>query len=81
MYYGPDIMLKAGFGDVDNPNQTLIDSLPLAFINAFGTFLAILFIDKLGRRYIILRSVPFISISLLILSLGLGLHSYGNPTQ
>lgn len=54
----------------------IIDSLPLAGINALGTILALFYIDKLGRRYILLRIVPFISISLFILSIGLGLKNY-----
>jgi len=40
MYYGPDIMQAAGFGDKDNPKETLISSLPLAFVNAAGGVIA-----------------------------------------
>lgn len=80
MYYGPTILSKAGFGDPNNANSTLIDSLPLAGINALGTLLALFYIDNLGRRYILLRSLPFVSFSLLILSTGLGLHGWGNSS-
>jgi hypothetical protein len=59
----------------------LIDALPLALINALGTLFAVFYVDRLGRRYIILRSVPFMSFSLFILSLGLGLHSYGGDAK
>lgn len=78
MYYGPTILEKAGFGNDENPNITIIDSLPLAATNALGTLVAIFYIDKLGRRYILLRSLPFVCISLWILSTGLGLHAFGN---
>lgn len=81
MYYGPDILEKAGFGNPENPNETLIDSLPLAAINALGTLIAVFYTDKLGRRYIILRTVPFVGISLLVTALGLGLHNYSSETS
>ena len=78
MYYGPTILSKAGFGDPDSSNSTLVDSLPLAATNALGTLFAVFYMDKLGRRFILLRSLPFVSVSLLILSTGLGLHGWGN---
>lgn len=78
MYYGPTLLSKAGFGDPDNINSTLIDALPLAATNALGSVVAIFIIDRLGRRYILLRTVPIMGIALLILSAGLGMHGYGN---
>ena len=77
MYYGPTILQKAGFGNPDNPNSTLIDALPLALMNFLGTIVVVIYIDKLGRRYIMLRIIPFISLSLLLLSAGLGMHNWG----
>ena len=77
MYFGPDILQKSGFGDKDDPSSLLVASLPLAGMNALGTLIAIFYIDKLGRRYILLRMVPFIGASLLVISLGLGLKGYG----
>ena len=50
-------------------------------MNALGTFIAIFYIDKLGRRYILLRMVPFIAVSLMIISLGLGLKGFGNEVE
>jgi hypothetical protein len=35
---------------------------------------AIIYIDKLGRRYILLRLIPFIAVTLLILAAGLGIN-------
>ncbi len=40
MYYGPNIMEAAGFGDENNKQLTLISSLPLAFVNALGGVIA-----------------------------------------
>jgi hypothetical protein len=77
MYYGPTLLDKAGFGDPSNPNATLVDSLPLAGMNALGTVVAIFYIDKIGRRYIMLRTLPFIGAALLVISFGLGLHGWG----
>lgn len=81
MYYGPTILSKAGFGDPNSPNSTLIDALPLAGMNALGTFVAIFYTDKLGRRFILLWTLPFICLSLLVLSTGLGLHGFGSEVQ
>jgi hypothetical protein len=61
-------------------NEALIDALPLAFINAMGTLFAIFFIDKLGRRYILLRTIPGVALSLITVAIGLGLNSYGENT-
>lgn len=80
MYYGPTILQYAGFGDKDDPNSLLIDSLPLAGMNALGTLVAVFYIDKLGRRFIMLRSLPFIGLSLLVVALGLGLNGFGTTT-
>lgn len=73
MYFGPDILQKAGFGS-DEKSGLLIQSLPLALTNALGTIVAIIYIDKLGRRYILLRLIPFIAATLLFLSVGLGIN-------
>ena len=72
MYFGPSILQKAGFGGSDN-QSLLIQSLPLALTNALGTIVAIIYIDKSGRRFILLRLIPFIAVTLLILAAGLGI--------
>ncbi len=78
MYYGPQILLKAGFGNKEDPSSVLVDSLPLAGMNALGTLIAIFYIDKLGRRFIMLRVIPFVAFSLLVISIGLGLKGFSN---
>lgn len=54
-------------------------NIPLAAFNALGTFLSIFIIDRLGRRFIMLRSLPFITVSWLIVALGMGLTGSTNP--
>jgi len=49
--------------------------LPLALTNALGTIVAIIYIDKLGRRFILLRLIPFIAGTLLVLAAGLGINN------
>mmetsp|Transcript_42630 Transcript_42630/g.40919 ORF Transcript_42630/g.40919 Transcript_42630/m.40919 type:complete len:214 (+) Transcript_42630:666-1307(+) len=76
MYYGPTILKMAGFGNEDNIEETLILSIPLALVNALGTLIAIYFTDKLGRRFIILRTTFPMAGALLVLATGLGLYSF-----
>ena len=56
MYFGPTIILDSGIkfsgykkGD---PIVGILLNIPFAFMNAVGTFVAIFYIDKLGRRWI-----------------------------
>ena len=74
MYFGPEILRKAGFGNDTDKASLLYQSLPLALTNALGTVVAIMYIDKLGRRYILLRLIPFIALTLLIIAYGLGIN-------
>lgn len=46
MYYGPEMMKKAGFGDDDEEISTLLASLPLACIDCLGTVIACLIVDR-----------------------------------
>ena len=73
MYYGPDIMKKAG---IQLPGMTadessLLLNIPLACFNALGTIMSVFFIDKLGRRYLILRVLPLIALSWFITAIGM----------
>ena len=49
----------------------------LSLINAFGNIVAMFFIDKLGRRYIILRSTPLAAVSWLVTAIGMSLTGPG----
>ncbi len=78
MYFGPDILKKAGFGSGTDKSSLIMQSIPLALMNTVGTIVAMLYIDKSGRRYILLRLIPFIALTLLFLAFGLGVN--GLPT-
>ena len=45
--------------------------MPLTFFNATGNILVLFFIERLGRRWIILRMTPFIALSWLITAIGI----------
>ena len=77
MYYGPDIMLKAGIRvpGMEERESSLMMNIPLSSFNAIGTILSIFFIDRLGRRYIMLRSLPLITLSWLITASGMAFTS------
>lgn len=65
MYYSPTIVQMAGF----TSNQlALLLSLIVAAMNAAGTIVGILLIDRCGRRRLTLSSLSGVIISLLILS-------------
>lgn len=76
MYYGPEIMKTAGFGNDQHKEQTLISSLPLAGVNAVGGIIALFFIDRLGRRWIMLRTLPFIALFMGVIGVGMGLRNH-----
>ena len=46
-------------------------NIPLSCFNAIGTISSIFFIDKLGRRYIILRSTPFVAVFWIVTAIGM----------
>lgn len=73
MYYGPEIMIAANIkiGDYSDKVSGLILNIPLSLTNAVGTTLSIFFIDRMGRRYMMLRSLPVIVISLLVIASGM----------
>ena len=46
-------------------------NMPLTFFNATGNILVLFFIERLGRRWIILRMVPFMALSWIITAIGI----------
>ena len=72
MYYGPSIILATGISigsyTNDNPKTGIILNIPLALMNAIGSVVAAFYIDKMGRRYIMLRTLPGVLASLLLVS-------------
>lgn len=79
MYYGPDIMLKAGISvpGLEQKASSLLLNIPLSTFNALGTIASIFFIDRVGRRYIMLRSLPFIIVAWLVTANGMAFTGEG----
>lgn len=73
MYYGPEIMIaaKITIGNYSDKISGLILNIPLSAMNAFGTTISIFTIDRLGRRYVMLRTLPFVVIAWLVVALGM----------
>ncbi|KAK4254567.1 hypothetical protein QN277_009930 [Acacia crassicarpa] len=65
MYYSPTIVQLAGYAK----NQTaLLLSLVIAGLNAFGSILSIYFIDRTGRKKLLLVSLSGVVLSLVVLT-------------
>ncbi|XP_057429767.1 probable inositol transporter 2 [Lotus japonicus] len=65
MYYSPTIVQLAGFA---SNRVALLLSLVIAGLNAFGSILSIYFIDKTGRRKLLLISLSGVVVSLVVLT-------------
>jgi len=80
MYYGPDIIQETGISSdsIDNETLLIILNVPLAFVNAIGSAVAVLLIEKMGRRFIMLRTLPFIVLSCMLVSLSMYLSNFGD---
>ena len=80
MYYGPSIILGSGIkvSGLNPKAETtgIILNLPLAFMNALGSVVTAFYIDKVGRRWIMLRLIPGVISSLLIVSIGMYFSKY-----
>ena len=79
MYFGPQIIIYSGISidGYEEGEMGILLNIPLAVTNAIGSTIAIFIIDKLGRRYIMLRSLPFIFFTLCMVSLSMYLSLYG----
>ncbi len=73
MYYGPFIFNMAGFGQ----SQSLFASCFIGFINTLFTVLALLTIDKLGRRNLLMGGAFMAGLSLLLLSASFSIPGLG----
>ncbi len=56
-------------------------NIPLAATNAIGSTIAVFLIDSLGRRYIMLRSLPFLFLTLCLISLSMYLSLYSSDAD
>ena len=63
MYYGPLVMQKSGitFENLTLNESALLLNIPLAFTNFIGTLCNVLLIDRLGRRKIMLMTLPLMA--------------------
>ena len=79
MYYGPEIIIDSGttIDGIDDREQLgILLNIPLAATNAIGTIIAAFVVDDMGRRYIILRTLPGVFVSLLLVALSMYLAIY-----
>ena len=74
-------MKTAGFGDSSHRDHSLISTIPLAGINATGGIIALFFIDNLGRRWIMLCTLPFIALFMGWIGVGMGLKNHSDQSN
>jgi SP family myo-inositol transporter-like MFS transporter 13 len=66
MYFGPQLMQMVGFNG--SKQIAIITAIPLAGANVLGTVVAMLWVDNLGRRSVLLWTTPVITLCLMTLS-------------
>ncbi|CAF4458444.1 unnamed protein product [Rotaria sp. Silwood2] len=71
MYYAPEIFKQAGLND---QRASLLATGINGFVLILATIPAILFIDKLGRRFILISGAIFMALSMLIIGGTMGVH-------
>jgi len=79
MYYGPEVIIESGItleGETDKERMGILLNIPLSATNAIGSIIAIFLIDNLGRRWIMLRSLPVILLTLCLISLAMYFSVY-----
>ena len=68
MYYGPTIMKSAGFND--SGREALLAALPIFIAGFLAAIVATTVVDRLGRRWVLLWTIPLMVLGLLGLALG-----------
>lgn len=83
MYYGPQIIIDSGItiDGYDQEEMGILLNIPLAATNALGSVITIFVIDQLGRRYTMLRTLPFIFLTLCLISLSMYLSLYSDDPE
>jgi len=79
MYYGPEVIIQNGItldSETDKERIGILLNIPLSITNAVGSIIAIFLIDNLGRRWIMLRSLPVILLTLCLISLAMYFSVY-----
>jgi SP family arabinose:H+ symporter-like MFS transporter len=75
MYYAPEILKSAGFG----VSSALMQTVLIGLINSIFTFVAIKYIDKLGRKKLLLWGVAGMALSLFMIGMIYELEVQGGP--
>ena len=73
MYYAPMIFAKTGIGIGDSLMQTVA----VGGVNLVFTFVAIKYIDKVGRKPLLIAGCTGMAISLVVLAVAFYLHEFG----
>lgn len=73
MYYAPMIFAKTGIGIGDSLMQTIA----VGGVNVIFTFVAIKYIDKFGRKPLLIAGCTGMAISLVVLAVAFYLHEFG----
>ena len=79
IYYGPEVIIQNGItleGETDKERMGILLNIPLSITNAVGSIIAIFLIDNLGRRWLMLRSLPLIFLTLCLISYSMYLSVY-----
>ena len=75
MYYAPEIFKQAGLND---QRASLLATGINGFVLIIATLPAILFIDRLGRRFILISGAILMAASMLIMGGTMGFYGYSN---
>ncbi len=73
MYYAPLIFTKTGIG----VNSALMQTIAVGGVNLIFTFVAIKYIDKFGRKPLLIAGSIGMAISLFVLAIAFYLHQFG----
>lgn len=84
MYFGPEIMANSGITleGIDDQSKTgIILAIPFYVMYLIGPIISIFIIDSFGRRYIMLRAIPLIFYSQLLIALGMGMSVFSDEPE
>jgi MFS transporter, SP family, arabinose:H+ symporter len=73
MYYAPMIFAKTGIG----VNNALMQTVAVGTVNLIFTFVAIKYIDKFGRKPLLIAGACGMTVSLMVLAAAFYLHEFG----
>lgn len=73
MYYAPLIFAKTGIGI----SSAIMETIAVGVVNLIFTFVAIKYIDKIGRKPLLIAGTSGMTISLLVLTVAFYMHDLG----